>query len=313
VSSNAAFVDIQACWICGSRQLMPIHELMFELSEYRVQDPDLAAYSGAEASLLRCTTCGFAQPAKMPALPRYFDRLYDQRWSDEWIRGEFASVDKDLIFDTILARLGSRLPAERRRLLDVGAHAGRFIARARRAGWAAEGLELNPRTAAFAAQHSGGRIRRLNVHDLDLEDAGYDAVTITDVLEHIPEPVPVLKKIHDLLAPGGIVAVKVPSGPAQLVKETWRGRLRLGYRPTLADNLVHVSHFSPASLRVALERGGFTAIDVVPAAPELHAAGGASRALRRALYAIARSIPGGVHLPIALNLQAYACRPATGD
>ena len=308
MSPAVAFVDVHACWICGGRHLTPIHELIFELSEYRGQDPELAAYSGAQASLLRCTTCGFAQPAKMPALPRYFDRLYDQRWSDEWIRGEFASADKDLIFDTILERLGRSLPADRRRLLDVGAHAGRFIARARREGWHADGLELNPRTAEFAARHSGGRIRRVNVHELDTADAGYDAVTVTDVLEHIPEPVGVLKRIHDLLAPGGIVAVKVPSGPAQLVKETWRGRLQSGYRPTLADNLVHVSHFSPASLRVALERAGFTAVDVVPAAPELHAAGGASRALRRALYTIARTIPGGVHLPIALNLQAYATR-----
>jgi SAM-dependent methyltransferase len=308
VSPAAAFVDVQACWICGGWQLTPIHDLIFELSEYRGQDPELAAYSGAEASLQRCTTCGFAQPAKMPALPRYFDRLYDQRWSDEWIRGEFASADKDLIFDTILDRLGRSLPGDRRRLLDVGAHAGRFIARARRGGWHADGLELNPRTAEFAARHSGGRIRQANVHELDTADAGYDAVTITDVLEHIPEPVGVLKRIHDLLAPGGMVAVKVPSGPAQLVKETWRGRLQAGYRPTLADNLVHVSHFSPASLRVALERAGFTAVDVVPAAPELHAAGGASRALRRALYAIARIVPGGVNLPIALNLQAYATR-----
>ena len=77
-----------------------------------------------------------------------------------------------------------------------------------------------------------------------------------------------------LLAPDGWVAVKVPCGPSQLLKETWRGRILRGYRPTVADNLVHVSHFSPASLRRALERAGFVDVAVGPGAPELPAAPG---------------------------------------
>ena len=57
---------------------------------------------------------------------------------------------------------------------------------------------------------------------------------------------------------GGWVAIKVPCGPAQLLKETWRARLSSGYRATLADNLVHINHFSPRALRAALERGGLS-------------------------------------------------------
>ena len=57
---------------------------------------------------------------------------------------------KDVIFNGILQALTRRLDPSRRRLLDVGAHAGRFISLARKEGWAAEGLELNPRTAAYA-------------------------------------------------------------------------------------------------------------------------------------------------------------------
>jgi hypothetical protein len=156
-------------------------------------------------------------------------------------------------------------------------------------------------------------IRQLNVHDVDVRTAGYDAIAITDVLEHIPDPVRVLTRATALLAPGGWIAVKVPCGPSQLLKEEWRGRLVRGYRPTLADNLVHVSHFSPASLRSALERAGFADIVVEPGAPELPGGqgwrGAGSRFVRRALHATARSVPGGVHLPVTLNLQAYARRP----
>ena len=301
-----------ACWICGNTSLARVHDLIFELSEYRLQDPELAAYTGSRLGLCRCRRCGFAQPEALPSLPRYFDRMYDQRWSDDWIAGEFEAATKDAIFEQILDSLSTRLDRSRRRLLDVGAHAGRFIAAARRAGWLADGLELNPKTAAYAAQRTGARIRRLNAQDLD-ERGSYDAVTITDVLEHIPRPLAILERAADLLAPGGWIAVKVPCGPSQLLKETWRGRLRPRYRPTVADNLVHVSHFSAASLRLALERSGFSSIAIDPGAPELPpraGAGGAlSRTSRRALHLVARAIPGSVHTPFALNLQAYARRP----
>lgn len=301
----------EACWICGNTAFARVHDLIFELSEYRTQDPELAAYTGSRLGLCRCRRCGFAQPEALPSLPRYFDRMYDQRWSDEWIAREFDAATKDAIFEEILDSLSARLDRSRRRLLDVGAHAGRFVAAARRAGWLAEGLELNPKTAAYAAQRTGARIRRVNAQDLD-ERGSYDAVTITDVLEHIPRPLAILERVADLLAPGGWIAVKVPCGPSQLLKETWRGRLRPRYRPTVADNLVHVSHFSAASLRLALERGGFSSIAINPGAPELPPRAGLtgvlSRTSRRTLHVVARAVPGSVHTPLALNLQAYARR-----
>ena len=309
----AAFEPLTTCQICGGSDLSPVHELAFDLAIYTSQDPDLAAYSGKKLDLRRCAGCGFAQPAALPSLPRFFDRLYDQRWSEEWIRTEFEAVYKDAIFREILHAMDTRLGPSRRRLLDVGAHAGRFIALARADGWAAEGLELNPQTAAYARQRTGALVRQLNVHEVDLHTAAYDAITVTDVLEHIPDPIRVLTRVAALLAPGGWVAVKVPSGPGQLRKERWRGRLIRGYRPTLADNLVHVNHFSPASLRIALERAGFCDITITPGAPELPATpglrGAAFRTARRSLHLAARMLPGGLDLPFTLNLQAYARRP----
>ena len=309
---TTAVTPIPACWVCGGTQLQRIHDARLDFTEYKTQDPELAAYSGRQIAIVRCAACGFAQPAELPALPRYFDRMYDQRWSADWVEGEYHAPYKDRIFDDVLTALERRLPGSRRRLLDVGAHAGRFVARARARGWNADGLELNPRTAAYASAASGGVVHQGNLYTWSRAGAGYDAVTMTDVLEHIPDPRSALRRAHDLLESGGWIAIKVPNAPAQQIKENARARLRPGYRPTLADNLVHVNHFGTASLRLALEREGFTDVETRVAAPEMPPGHGLServdRAVRGLAFRVAKVIPGGTRTPLAFNLQAYGRR-----
>lgn len=305
MTATAAFLAVGACWICGGRTFSGVHAATFDLSEYVRQDPELAAYSGTRVIIQRCTACGFAQPAALPALPRFFDRMYDQRWADDWIAHEHEAAYKDLIFADVLRGLARRSPLHGR-LLDVGAHAGRFLRLARARGWDGEGLELNPKTAAFAARASAAVVHQGNVHTFS-PDRGYDAVTLIDVLEHVPCPLDVLSRVRAFLSSGGWVAIKVPNGPAQRLKETVRARLRPGYRATIADNLVHVNHFSAASLAHALERAGFHDVTVVAAAPELPERS-ASSWPRLAAFRLARALPLGIVSPLAFNLQAYGRR-----
>lgn len=312
--TTPAFDTVADCWVCGGSAFVPVHEAIFELSEYARQDPELAAYTGARVTLQRCRACGFAQPAALPALPGFFDRMYDQRWADDWIAGEHDASYKDRIFADVLAGLAARvargLPratSRGRALLDVGAHAGRFLRLARAAGWDGEGLELNPKTAVYAARRSGAVVHQGNIHTFTPSRC-YDAVTLTDVLEHVPQPLDVLRRVRTLLCDGGWVALKVPNGPAQRVKEALRARLRPSYRATLADNLVHVNHFSAPSLARALTAAGFTDVKVMAAAPELPEPDGRGSWGRIAAYSLARVLPGGAASPLAFNLQAYGQR-----
>jgi SAM-dependent methyltransferase len=312
---HAGFTPVPACWICGSGRLSSVHTAVFELSEYARQDPELARYTGATVEIVRCAACGFGQPAAMPSLPDYFGRMYDQRWSAEWMETEFRSGYKDLIFRTVLADLVRLVPPDRRTLVDLGAHVGRLMHLAREAGWAAEGVELNPSTAAFAARETGLPVHRMDASALSGEGRRYGAATLIDVLEHIPRPVAALEAARGVLEPGGWIAVKVPHGRVQLAKEELRARLRPGYRATVADNLVHVNHFGPRSLRLALERAGFADARVSVAAPELLPPGSpgmrriVANGVRLAAWRAARLLPRGVESPLSLHLQAYARNP----
>jgi SAM-dependent methyltransferase len=310
---QALFHPVVHCWICGDARLVPYHECRFDFREYAKQDPEINAYTGQTAWLVRCAACGFGQPDRLPTLPRFFDRMYDQRWSADWIEREFESTYKDLIFRTILGELDRRVPGRPRQLLDIGAHAGRFMHVAKERGWAVEGIELNPRTAACAARRTGAVVHQVNAHTLAADGRRFHAITLTDVLEHIPEPVALLTTIATLVERGGSIAVKVPCGRSQWHKERLASSLIRSREISLAGNLVHVNHFTPRSLTMALECAGFRNVRVHTGAPELLPGEPeglprlASNAIRLGVYWAAR-LPGGVHTPLALNLQAYAER-----
>lgn len=311
------FQQIAACWICGCTDLHPVHHALFELSPYGREDPELAAYTDSRVWIQRCAACGFAQPAALPALSGFFARMYDQRWSRDWIEREFVSESKMEIFERVLSGLEQRLPPDRRTLLDVGTHVGQFLAMARDRGWRIEGVELNAATAAYARQRTGATIHEDDLKTLSARMVAprFDAVTFTDVLEHIPEPLDTLGAAARLVRAGGWVAVKVPCGPNQLLKERVRVLLRRAERASVADNLVHVSHFTARSLSTALERCGFDSVEIEVGRPERSVAPRlrtrlAANAIRQVMFAAARALP--ISSPLAFNLQAFARRRENG-
>ena len=313
-----------ACWICGGRDRTPVWRDPFDLSAH----PRFGPYAHAgnpDSVLVRCRRCGFAQPEALPAIPDYFDTLYgDQPWlTEESMREDYDRGLKDLLFSEILGSISTRLaPDVPRTLLDVGSYIGRFLALAAASGFEAEGIELNSRAADFAARRTGCPIHRLKVQELANEGRRFGVVTMIDVLEHIPEPAPIVAALRRLLVPGGVLVVKVPHGPAQRLKERLRGLLVRSAREREARNIgvmtrfVHVNHFTVGSLRTCLENAGFSAVHVAPAAPDFQehvAAGnlpGRLRAWNRlALYRLAKSIPMAVHSPLSLHLLAAGSVP----
>jgi 2-polyprenyl-3-methyl-5-hydroxy-6-metoxy-1,4-benzoquinol methylase len=146
------------------------------------------------------------------------------------------------------------------RLLDVGCAAGHFVAAANAAGWRARGVELNDATAAVARSRGldafTGTLGDLIEAEGDDVRGAFDAVTLWDVVEHVPDPVGLLRQAREVLAPGGTLWVATPNVDGLFPKASLRVAPKVGRWPHPEPPL-HLSQFSERTIRNALARAGF--------------------------------------------------------
>lgn len=164
------------------------------------------------------------------------------------------------------ARRLHRIMGRRGTGLEVGSYVGAFLSAARESRWSFEGLDINPRVNAFA------RSLGFAVHDGALEsfrpERQFDAVAIWNTFDQLPEPANAVRLARRLIAPGGLLALRVPNGECYV---RWRARLGGPLSPLAVallaqNNLLTFPYrwgFSPASLTRLLREEGFTVRRVV--------------------------------------------------
>lgn len=111
-------------------------------------------------------------------------------------------------------------------LLDVGCGSGRFLHQMSQLGWESEGVE--PDNKAVLAAHEAYGIKIFNgfVEEVGFPDEHFDAITMNNVIEHVPDPVGLLRECRRILKPSGKLVVITPninSFGHQFFGEYWRG------------------------------------------------------------------------------------------
>lgn len=133
--------------------------------------------------------------------------------------------------------------------LDVGAHNGEAMAWLDAAGFAVEGLEPNP-AAARAAADLGFAVRPEPLERADLPAGRYDLVTLSCVIEHLPDPAEALRRLYPALKPGGRLLLTTHN-----LASPWRwlfGRRWINWHPPF-----HLHHFDANALRRLAAAAGF--------------------------------------------------------
>jgi SAM-dependent methyltransferase len=237
-SAVADDASIQACWICGARPLRLYRRGNLPpnlgAEHFRITD---SAY-GCTADIYQCEACGFRQCGSLTdVLPFYADMSDD---AYEHSREARSTQARELLRHISRHR-------SRGRLLDVGAGSGILVNEALKLGFEAEGIEPSGPLSGQAMERglpvSHGILPSGNVRGL------FDVITVVDVIEHVSDPIGLMRTVREQLAPDGIAVVVTPDVGSVMARVL--GRRWWHYR------IAHIGYFNGDTLARALRIAGF--------------------------------------------------------
>ncbi|WP_275788470.1 class I SAM-dependent methyltransferase [Pararhizobium gei] len=235
-----------ACRVCGS----PIAEASYEASAPALTS--MMAFIDIPTLAFVCDECGHAQCADLPDIDSFYDTTY---------RISLESDDHDQIF--AIATDGSPIyrtdhqAATGLALMDIPVGANILDYGSGKATTLQKMCAVRPDLIPHVFDVSrdympawDGWVESRNQATYTVPDVWngrFQAIISHFVIEHVAEPVPFLKTLHGLLAPGGRLLLSMPDVAAN------PGDM------TVAD---HLNHFSVPSLKRALSLAGL-ALDVI--------------------------------------------------
>ena len=206
-------------------------------------------YADAERDICECRDCGAAYFFPVPP-PEEIARCYPAAY----FRGFFRQYWKDYYKGRALALQLSGWRSKGR-LLDVGCALGTMLAGARdHSGWSVQGLEYSAEAAGMGSALNELPIVSSSVSGAPFPDGSFDYVNVNNVLEHESDPVAAMKKVSQLLGPGGRVELTVPNGPVDLLPTV--ALYRRG-RAVKTRHDGHLFYFPRRTLELLLDKAGF--------------------------------------------------------
>jgi 2-polyprenyl-3-methyl-5-hydroxy-6-metoxy-1,4-benzoquinol methylase len=173
---------------------------------------------------------------------------------------EFDDINHTVV--AIMAQLRRDRPGTPK-VLDVGCGRGQLGGAIHDLGYRVTGIERNPEAAARA----GGRLDEVVPIDLAdpavaeaaLADRRFDVILFADVLEHLPDPLAVLRFYLRFLAPGGRVIISLPNIAC------WDRRLalmlgRFDYADAGIMDRTHLRFFTFRTAGILVREAGLTVL-----------------------------------------------------
>lgn len=252
------------CFLCGAEGL----QLYRELSDWLCDVP-------GKWGMRSCRACGVAWQDPQPLLED-IPKLYARYYTHHPLRETGLSRLRCAAYEWVLARKGYRIahpkgvlsrilshissvaraaaldvmdlaPSPVGTLLDVGCGNGDFIARMQSFGWSVSGVDPDP-AAVTRVRSQGLQVFRGMIADVPVANR-YDVITVSHVIEHVADPVALLRECRRRLRPKGTLIITTPNINSLghwWFKSYWRG-LELPR---------HLILFSPDSLSECVSQSG---------------------------------------------------------
>lgn len=271
---------VPSCPVCGEHASMPMYDGLTD---------NVFGTAPGTWSLKRCMKCasGYLTPRPTPAsidrayegyythaaddhplvrpigrirsflhagINSYHNRHYDtgRSPSSTWGRWVVTLIPSLRSAADAVCRHLPPLPATGGHLLDIGCGNGGFLMLAQEAGWTAEGIDFDAE-AVRTAQSRGLTVQLGGIDVLDNRLDRYDVITLSHVIEHVHDPASFLRRLLDLLKPGGTLWLETPN--LSSLGSCRFGRAWRGLEPPR-----HLVLFNRSSLKQLLRSSGFRSL-----------------------------------------------------
>lgn len=193
--------------------------------------------------LVRCRSCGFTFSILIPTAEDYA-RVYG---SYDYVSEDSARTERNR--EREAAVVASLLPYKHTgNVIDIAAGAGRFLEHFKAHGFSCYATEFDSRLEELLVRKGftvvpGGTMP-------EVAKGKFDVAIFTEIIEHINNPMVVLRALEELLRPGGCIYVTTPNFNSL-------ERRLLGADWGMICWPEHITYWTPRSLDLAMRRAGF--------------------------------------------------------
>lgn len=221
------------CEICGFKHLNPLPSSKELLEFYRKKYSNLVKKGGRAPEIRRQMAGGEEAKSEL-----------------EWL--------SSTLYSEIRYVLGKYIHKKSKHLLDIGSGTGEFLRYIMNAGWDAIGIEPSEEYVQVTANSD------LTIYNMSLEKFitthpdykhKFDAITLLNVLEHVPNPAKFLQYSKKLLkAHTGVLCIRVPNDFTELQFYAEKKLNKTLWWVAIPD---HLNYFNIESLQKLIESIGF--------------------------------------------------------
>ena len=200
--------------------------------------------------ITRCNKCGFISTTPLPT-KKQLDVLYKNfKFETGFVHEQFIRRDARRMLDNL-----KHLGKTKGNLLDLGCGAGFLLDEAQKIGWKTLGVDTASLPLKYAKEKLHVKVIKKDMYTFRSKTR-FNAIVLSQVIEHLTTPYPILNKIKTLLADDGIVCISTPNITSHLAI-TLKEKFNYLIPPE------HLLYFSPQTLTQILEKSGFTVVKII--------------------------------------------------
>ncbi|MEK6954510.1 MAG: methyltransferase domain-containing protein [Candidatus Micrarchaeota archaeon] len=205
--------------------------------------------ASGQLRLVKCNKCGFVYLNPRLKTPTLMKLYNEGAFSSPDYYAETSEADKRS-FEDRLAMIESF--TNKGKILDAGCSVGSFLEIAKNRGWKVTGFDIN-RKAITECRRKGIDAVCTTLEETNFPPNYFDAISMNDFIEHVPDPLATLKGANRLLKNDGILFISTPKINSLLYRIFRKRWIHL--KPWQ-----HLSFFTPITINKILRKAGFKVV-----------------------------------------------------